>query len=238
MSQQLPNKQTQNKCEPGVGQKKARRKRKKKSSGNQKAVRKDTRKKHSKLSISMSLWAENFAVASTWQLKHQLAYWKAKAIGLEYENKLLHDIIRKNHFVDDDCVNSDVDTNEFSENEESVDNDDREIENFKECADEMDFEVSEEFIQFLAANAKYKEDAKRERELLKAKHEQEELNVIQEKLETSEEKEQRLKELYGSHWQRISAIEVAMQSQFINETDKHQPMYWPNIPFNFEFNGD
>ncbi|XP_014369208.2 gem-associated protein 8 [Papilio machaon] len=233
MSQQLPDKQ--NKCESGVGQKKPRRKRKKKTSGNQKTGRKDIRKKNSKLSISMSLWAENFAVASTWQLKHQLAYWKAKAIGLEYENKVLHDIIRKNHYVDDNCVNSEIETNECSENEESGENE-REVETYEECNDEMDFEVSEEFIQFLAANAKYKEDARRERELLKAKHEQEELNVTQEKLETSEEKEQKLKELYGNRWQRISAIEVAMQSQFINEIDKDQPMYWPNIPFNFEFN--
>ncbi|KPI92948.1 Gem-associated protein 8 [Papilio xuthus] len=184
----------------------------------------------------MSLWAENFAVASTWQLKHQLAYWKAKAIGLEYENKVLHDIIRKNHYVDDNCVNSEIETNECSENEESSANNEREVETYEACADEMDFEVSEEFIEFLAANAKYKEDARRERELLKAKHEQEELDIVQEKLETSEEKEQRLKELYGSHWQRISALEVSMQSQFINEIDKDQPMYWPNIPFNFEFN--
>ncbi|KAI8422788.1 hypothetical protein MSG28_006533 [Choristoneura fumiferana] len=47
----------------------------------------------------MSTWAEQFTLASTWQLKHQLAYWKAKAKSLEYENSVLHNIIRENHYV-------------------------------------------------------------------------------------------------------------------------------------------
>lgn len=36
---------------------------------------------------------------TAWQNKHQIAYWKAKAVALQYENKILHDIIRKNEFA-------------------------------------------------------------------------------------------------------------------------------------------
>ncbi|XP_063364855.1 gem-associated protein 8-like [Cydia amplana] len=55
--------------------------------------------KLSKLMFTMSSWAEHFTFAATWQLKHQMAYWKAKAKSLEYENSVLHDIIRKNQYV-------------------------------------------------------------------------------------------------------------------------------------------
>lgn len=61
--------------------------------------RKPIQNSASKVVFTMSSWAEQFTFASTWQLKHQVAYWKAKAKSLEYENNVLHDIIRENHYV-------------------------------------------------------------------------------------------------------------------------------------------
>lgn len=178
----------------------------------------------------MSSWAENFTVAATWQLKHQVAYWKSKAMALEYENKILHDIIEKN------CDKVDTTTNKANCNDslkcESEDSD----EYVAGDKDDEDFEVSEEYIQFLTENAKYKEDARQERERLKAKMEKE--NDDMELLEAGPSNvkvntEQLNKDFYGQNWQRISALETSLQSTFINECDMLNPMLWPNIPFNF-----
>lgn len=187
------------------------------------------RKKNNKLALTMSSWAENFTFAATWQLKHQLAFWKARAKALEYENKLLHDIIRKRNYVDSAAECSKQFEAESSTQPES--NSDESDEGGEE------FEVSEEFIQFLQANAKYKEEAREERERLKAQNS--EASVI-EQMEAGpsgiiENRDEVLKELYGDKWQRISALEMALQTQFIDESDKDKPMYWPNIPFNFNF---
>lgn len=197
----------------------------------------------------MSSWAENFAVAATWQFKHQVAYWKAKAIALEYENKVLHDVIRKNHLQLDSLpdienrMEAEFQKNryrtqtEIEENEDGtkskVEESDTENEEDEE-AEEDGFEVSEEYIQFLTANVKIKEQAKREREILKAKREAENAaSIKEERRETEEECRERMKRLYGPKWQRISALEMSMLSNFIHDSDELKPSYWPNIPFNF-----
>ncbi|CAG4999589.1 unnamed protein product [Parnassius apollo] len=233
MNEQIQGKETQSNNSKTLSNK-ARRKRKKKFYSNQKGGRKDIRRRNSKVALTMSTWAESFTVAATWQLKHQIAYWKARAKALEYENQVLHDIIRKNNCVTDTAQSSKT----YSKREVSVDNSDAEVEPTitENDQEEMDFEVSEEFIEFLIENAKYKEDARRERERLRAKIEEEESNsVYEEPQESSEDKQEKLQELYGNHWQRIAALEIAMQSKFINDNDKDKPMYWPNIPFNFNF---
>ncbi|XP_068632787.1 gem-associated protein 8-like [Battus philenor] len=229
MFEQIPDKETQN-CSKTASNKQ-RRRRKKKFIGKKKNGRKDNKKKNPKLAVSMSSWAENFTVAATWQLKHQIAYWKAKAKALEYENQVLHTIIRQNHFTES------VVENKLHTEEDQMDNVETEIENNEESQEDAEFEVSEEFIQFLTENAKYKEDARRERERLRAKNEEEESKLVSvESQETSEERQQNLKQLYGSNWQKIAALEMALQSQFMHDTDRDKPMYWPNIPFNFNFN--
>ncbi|CAG9785816.1 unnamed protein product [Diatraea saccharalis] len=213
-----------------VTQKKANRKRKKKYARKNAQVGFKNKKKQCKLANSMSAWAENFTVAATWQIKHQLAYWKARAKALEYENGVLHEIIRKKNYVNSSTATSSKQESESDYEEESEENEDED--------ENEDLEVSEEFIQFLQANAKYKEDARRERERLKAEalakeNSFERLEAVPP--ENSENNEEKLKELYGDRWERIAALEMSLQSQFINECDKEKPMYWPNIPFNFNF---
>ncbi|KAL0831597.1 hypothetical protein ABMA28_002380 [Loxostege sticticalis] len=193
------------------------------------------KKTHSKLAQAMSSWAENFTFAANWQLKHQLAYWKARAKALEYENGILHEIIRKKNYVDPPTTSSNR-----VESESTLTHVETESEDEEECGEEGeedDFEVSEEFIQFLQANAKFKEDARRERERLKAKDAEDERIAEMEAgpPETQENREEVLKQLYGDKWQRIAALEMSLQSQFIQESDKEKPTYWPNIPLNFNF---
>lgn len=199
------------------------------------------------ITSAMSAWTENFTVAATWQLKNQIAYWKAKAISLQYENSMLHEVIQRNHIAmpttsrrnrfvsNSECGHSaasDIQTEscETQENDTDTDreseNDENQNENYGE-----DFEVSEEFIQFLTANAKYREDARRERERLKAK--EEEYNAQPEEAQESvEDKIARKKELYGKMYQKMIALEMHQMCNLKNECDKLKPAYWPNIPLN------
>lgn len=177
----------------------------------------------------MSSWADDFITAATWQMKHQIAYWKSKARALEYENRILHEIIRKNtndtttcNSKPDESVNNDSDVENDVEYEED------------KCEEDDNFEVSEEFIQFLKTNAKYKEDARKERERLKAKNE-EKNKLIEGPTERIEDSIENFKELYGKDWQRIAALEMSVQCDFIENTDNYKPMYWPNLPLNFNF---
>lgn len=180
--------------------------------------------------LTMSSWAENFTTAATWQLKHQIAYWKSKAKALEYENKLLHDIIKKNYTSDLPIQEQKVKKEQSLKHESNID--DEEI-----CEENNEIEVSEEFIQFLKDNAKFKEDARLEREKLKTKLDSENpqdanMSEPSNKAESSEEK---LKALYGKDWQRMCALEMSLECEFLDSCERDKPMHWPNIPFNFNF---
>lgn len=194
-------------------------------------------KKNYRGTANMHSFTETFTKAATWQYKHQIAYWKAKAKALEFENRVLHDMIRKNHMSA--SSSSRMSTSETgSEIDSELDHSDDE--HCPEADEDPDLEVSEDFIQFLAANAKYKEEARLERERLKAEqnHETEEDRIRKMEAPPEDAVEDRttdLKTLYGSHWQNISALEMSLQAKFMSTCDRYKPNYWPNIPFNFNY---
>lgn len=198
------------------------RSRRKRKNLNKKKHKQSFKKKDTKLAITMSSWANDFITAATWQMKHQIAYWKSKARALEYENGLLHEIIRSNT----------VQTNTYNYNENVFENSHSEVENDEE---DDNFEVSEEFIQFLKTNAKYKEDARKERERLKANTREETDNTMEAPAERAGDSIDEFKQLYGKDWQRIAALEMSTQCDFLETFDKVKPMYWPNLPLNFNF---
>lgn len=179
-------------------------------------------------SLSMAAWAENYTKAATWQMKHQIAYWKAKAVSLEYENKILHDIIKKNGLISPSTINSSESDSE-PEDEEQIDN----------VNDSDEIEVSEEYIEFLIANAKYREDAKKEREKFRGYKSDSEDDVAGDGAvkteQTPEQKAEELKKKYGDNWQRILSLEMFNESHFMNNVDTLNPSYWPNIPLNIKF---
>lgn len=182
--------------------------------------------------VTMSSWAENFTSAATWQLKQQIAYWKSKASALQYENQLLHEIIRTNYVKDNKQL--ETNTGDDTDSEDIAETFDE-----SQACDDEEFEVSEEFIEFLMQNAKYKEDAKRERERFKGTQNTEQ-NLTEEMeampTKSTEDSEETLRSLYGENWQRIAALEASLSSEFISNCDLDKPEYWPNIPFNFNFN--
>ncbi|XP_045485842.1 RNA polymerase II subunit 5-mediating protein homolog [Pieris rapae] len=215
-----------------VRKKKAKRKRK----NSFKSCRKET--KNNQFSMAMSTWAQNFTMASNWQMKHELAFWKARAKTLEYENGLLHDIIKKNYLKTSEVLIENDQDNE-SENQQdkgqhnNIDGAQCYKDNVKDDDDDCmeddndEFVVSEEFIEFVRANAKFKEDARLERERLKKQQDTTEQQVEEDNVMT----EDKLKELYGEKWQKICALEMSLLTDLMNKKEK--ATFWPNIPFNF-----
>lgn len=216
----------------------------KKQNNKFKYIKRELTKKKYKFAVTMTSWAESFTHAATWQLKTELAYWKAKAKSLEYENEVLHNVIREN------CVQF-----EYNAQKEASGNDGEEEHNVEETyedayaneqaypdeqevyktEDDDELEVSEEFVNFLRENAKFREDARQERERFKAREANENIESLEAGPSKPKDKSEELKELYGDNWMKIAAIENYVQSNFINESDICQPIYWPNIPFNFNF---
>ncbi|VVC88124.1 unnamed protein product [Leptidea sinapis] len=190
----------------------------------------------------MSTLVEDYSIVSTWQIKHELAYWKARAKALEYENKFLHNIIKNNHFAtyssENICseqfsvVSQNSETNSETDDESEQESESANDENLEDELYDGNFEVSEEFLQFLATNAKFKEDARKERERLKV---EEEANELQEDAVDSKYYMtiDQYKKMYGDQWQKICALEMSMETAFIHKFDQFNPSYWPNMPFNF-----
>lgn len=200
---------------------------------------------------TMTTWAEDFTRAATWQLKNEVAYWKSKAKALEQENKILHWTIRQNindakpdekkrHEVFQyDSYLADLNDSEDEQDEESDQDDEEENAEPESVASEQDqFEVSEEYIQFLRDNQVYRDFARQERERIKAENDIEKTEIEEMEAgpaEHAEDEQEILKKLYGDAWERISALEMSLRTQFISICDEGKPMYWPNIPFNFNF---
>ncbi|KAJ8730559.1 hypothetical protein PYW08_001972 [Mythimna loreyi] len=194
---------------------------------------------------TMSSWAENFTKAATWQLKNEVAYWKSKAKALEHENMILHRTIRQNCFDKDsrkkfpnihELYEYECDSADLPESEDE-DSDEKAVPD-SEVSVQEHFEVSEEYIQFLRDNQVYRESARQERERLRAKSDVEKSQIEEMEAgppEQTEDNQEILKKVYGEGWERISALEMSLKTQFISICDQDKPMYWPNIPFNFNF---
>ena len=193
--------------------------------------------------ITMSSYTENFTRAATWQLKHEVAYWKSKAMSLEHENKILHRTLRQNIMENGKrntsfSETSAVDYQEEDLQEDPVSEDSPDSQDEEDLEGEKEFEVSEEYIQFLRDNQVYRESARQERERLRALNDDEEKQIAEMEAgpsENAEDHQETLKKLYGSGWERIAALEMSLKAQFISINDKEKPMYWPNIPFNFNY---
>lgn len=234
----------------------AKRKRKNKSKNKKKAKqrrlasKKYPNKVEVNLAMSSTSWPLNlYTKASEWQFKHEIAFWKAKAKALECENRILHDIIRKKSgslssgigaSTSASITESESGNEEMSSASDDDDNSSASEDEFRRHVENNEqLEVSEAFIDFLTMNAKYKEDARQERERLKSKDfetEEEKVKRMEEPpTVVHEDESEDLEKLYGPRWKRISALEMSLNCQFISDCDKLKPVYWPNIPFNFNF---
>lgn len=192
--------------------------------------------------ISMSSWAENFTNAATWQLKHQVAHWKARVKALEYENKVLRDTLWNYYTGDGSKMREMFENDQSSENERMESQETAETsqttalssnaEEIYRCHQEIsdndsvateDISVDEDYIEHaLESLASRQEEAR----LAKADEKR------REPPPEPENNLEMLKELYGSRWQRIAALETSLMANFISECDKGKPAYWPNVPLN------
>lgn len=203
-----------------------------------KYIKKELTKKKQRFAVTMTSWAESFTHAATWQLQTELAYWKAKAKSLEYENEVLHNVIRENceQFKGNTAKEASESEGENNRNvEETYEDAYADEQEVYKIENDDELEVSEEFVNFLRENAKFREDARQERERLKAKEDNENVEQNEPGPSKPKDKPEELKELYGDNWMKIAAIENYVQATFINGSDICEPVYWPNIPFNFNF---
>ncbi|VVC88123.1 unnamed protein product [Leptidea sinapis] len=159
--------------------------------------------KKSVLAYAIATWTEHYISASDWQNQHQLAYCKARAKALQYEK-----ITSTNNVL-----------NKNSDDEENHNDD--------------NIEVSAEFLQFLKTNAKFKEDARREREILKSNLESQANDLIRTEPDISEPMSiEQCQNMYGDKWQQICPLEMLLTNHYVKICEKYKPALWPNIPLN------
>ncbi|RZF45023.1 hypothetical protein LSTR_LSTR001984 [Laodelphax striatellus] len=129
-------------------------------------------------------------------------------------------------------------------------------ENGNECdSSQINFEVDENFLEFLKISMKHKQDLKKERMQGEKKSRQRQPPNKNEKNEKSSRSvkssfrddrkytpapdcflgKKRLEEmglLYGSAAQKIIGMETALQLSFNKKCDTSHPVYWPAVPIN------
>lgn len=234
-------------------QKSTRKKRKKQKYKNKKE---NTQIKQS-LANTMSAWAENFTMAATWQLKHQVAMWKSRATALEYENQILRETLRQFYVKGGTSANSvgfdtpnaswnvNVRNNQCMDYEQSYmdcepivsagykqNSDAESSDNSEDEESELELEISDEYMAFLRQNFEYRK-AREERKLKEAAEEQMKENQEVMDPHPPNDRIDEFKELYGDSWQRLAALDSYLSAQFMSLCDSEKPGLWPNIPLRF-----
>lgn len=200
------------------------------------------------LANSMSTWAENFTMAATWQLKHQVAMWKSKATMLQYENQVLRETLQQFYVGHKTIATSSSKTqnsNQYVNNKSSrlmeyehsymdcapsvsATRTDSDVESSEKEESECEFEVSEEFKAYIRKNAEFRK-ARDERKKIQADEESRK-EKAEIDLAPAIDRTEEFKELYGDAWQRVAALDFYLSSDFVLQCDTHVPNFWPNIP--------
>ncbi|KOB77650.1 Gem-associated protein 8 [Operophtera brumata] len=209
------------------------------------------------LANTMSAWAENFTMAATWQLKHQVAMWKSRASALEYENQILRETLRQFYVNGGTSANSArIDTLNTSWNKNNSNNQLMDYEqNYMDCEpsvsagykqnsdvessdnqeeedSELELEISDEYMAFLRQNFEYRK-AREERKMKEAAEERMKENQEVMDPQPRNDRIDEFKELYGDAWQQLAALDTYLSAQFISLCDSEKPGLWPNIPLRF-----
>lgn len=218
-----------------------------KTKKNQKSIRKKRKKQKQKnkkeankikqsLAKTMSSWAENFTMASTWQMKHQVAVWQARATALEYENQILRETLRQFYangnpapFEPNTSRNNSLVMKEYEQSYEYRKPSVSTCEPNQEDESDLELEISDEYMAFLRQNFEYRkardERIKRQAEETKSQ-EKEEIMAPKPPSDRIEE----FKELYGDSWQRIAALDCYIAAEFMSVCDSSKPEVWPHLP--------
>lgn len=210
--------------------KSARRKRKKRTekyNNKKQLLKRETRR----FSNSMSTWAENFTMAATWQLKHQVAHWKSKSKALEYENNILRNMLRQYYVNGKATETVDSSHEPMSMSAQSDSNSEEDATDGEEDEQEgaENYQISDEFVDFLKGNAEYRQ-IRIEREKLRQLEKEMPTKLLEKCPEAPADRNAEYQNIYGMHWERIAALEMSMESQFLSICDNEKPVLWPTIP--------
>lgn len=171
---------------------------------------------------------QNYRQVMDWQGRHQVAYWKSRALAVECQNSILMDYVEKMNDEEDERPEYLPKAVPFEEADKE-DEDDIEEETGGES---LVFEVNEEMLAFFQQSIKHKQEMK---ELRDAERSQVEALKNENESFVFPKAQQRIVEgtrLYGKNAPTVMAMETSMQLTFERFVEKEKPRLWPNIPLN------
>ncbi|KAF2902842.1 hypothetical protein ILUMI_03336 [Ignelater luminosus] len=150
---------------------------------------------------------------ATWQAQHQIAYWKSRALAVEYENRMLHRILRETQIkqVEDYIENMKL------QNEEYKGRPKRRVLGSKRNETEKNQNQERDFTH---CGSKRPEKDETERKQYWAPPTDQEIR----------ERQMRMTTLYGNMASKISGMETAVELNYELYKEKNNPQFWPNIP--------
>lgn len=187
----------------------------------------------------------NYYSTLEWQRRHQIAYWKSRAIALEYENNILHQYLEMyacegnqgSHFIKTGTQKM---TGAKEHHSSKRDRPGKmfhgdETENIN-GENEFEFQITEEMMDFFEQSIRHKMELQKEREkekkaAEKLKSDSDDGNAIQPpRKQVGLQKRRQMELMYGKAAPMIMGMETAMQLTFDRNCDLKQPKLWPNIP--------
>ncbi|XP_003425220.1 uncharacterized protein F10E9.5 [Nasonia vitripennis] len=180
--------------------------------------------------MEASAFWENYKAAHEWQKRHNVTWWKTRCFALEHENHVLKETIRNltnNQNYSHNLVgSSQIHQQDEAANEELNDG------NENNADDNLEFQLNEDMMNFLAQSIRHKIELKNKKESEEAAEQSEKSDEepIKHGLAWIRKRNDCAKLLYGEASARVLAMETALQTTIERHIDKAKPQYWPNIP--------
>ncbi|XP_049940586.1 gem-associated protein 8-like [Schistocerca serialis cubense] len=196
---------------------------------------------------------QSYQRAVEWQGKHYIAYWRAKCIALQAENRALKDCITK---ISSSNKNN-VQLTSCSSDKDKVTQKDVKrkpkakptvpvaVNSENKCTAEetedykFEFQLTEEMLDFFEHSMKHRmerdklraaKEQKKEKEPDGKSEDDDNLDTVPPKNPVGQQRIEEMKLLYGKAAPMIMGMETALQLSFDRNVDKLQPRMWPNIP--------
>lgn len=178
-----------------------------------------------------------------WQQEDEVAFWKARAVSLEYENKMLHKHIKQMYIgmisqntdaaLDYKEYEEQYNEEDYGETEESRLEDTLEEsgEIYHDCEQEIQEDIEDEEFNKESKEFRKKRDEERAKAKKKVDSEDEEESKPPE-AQLSKIREVKMKQMYGEAWRKIMGMETAIQLNYELTVERDNVKYWPCLPIN------
>lgn len=178
-----------------------------------------------------------------WQQEDEVAFWKARAVSLEYENKMLHKHIKQMYIgmisqnteatLDYNEYEEQYNEEDYGETEESRLDDTLEEpgEIYHDCEQAIQDDIEDEEFNKESKEFRKKRDEERAKAKKKVDSEDEEESKPPE-AQLSKIREEKMKQMYGEAWRKIMGMETAIQLNYELTVERDNVKYWPCLPIN------